>query len=178
MEKNTAETGEQKQSYILFSLAGEFFTINVKYVLRVLEATTFTRIPQGPSFLKGVINFNGSVLPVVDTYLKFGLRAKEDFNKSLILVLNLKVEGKETTLGIVVDDSNDVFEVQNADIKPYPAFGNKYNVDYIDGVIERKGLFILILNPEKLFENEALPDFENSQFSEEGDMSGEQKHNE
>jgi len=177
MEKNTTETAEQKQYYILFSLAGELFTINVKYVLRVLEATTFTRIPQGPSFLKGVINFNGSVLPVVDTYLKFGLQAKEDFQKSLILVLNLNVEGKETTLGIVVDDSNDVFEVQDTDIKPYPAFGSKYNVDYIDGVIERKGLFILILNPEKLFENEAQPDFANSQFSKADDASRKQKHN-
>lgn len=176
MEKNIAETGKQKQSYILFSLAGEFFTINVKYVLRVLEATKFTRVPQGPSFLKGVINFNGSVLPVVDTYLKFGLRSKEDLYKSLILVLTLKVEGKDTTLGIVVDDSNDVFEVSDADIKPYPAFGNKYNVDYIDGVIERKGLFILILNPEKLFESEALSDFEKSRFSEGADAGGKQKH--
>ncbi len=166
MEKNITETAEQKQYYILFSLAGELFTINVRYVLRVLEATTFTRIPQGPSFLKGVINFNGSVLPVVDTYLKFGLQVKEDFHKSLILVLNLNVGGKNTNLGIVVDDSNDVFQVQDADIKPYPAYGSKYNVNYIDGVIERKGMFILVLNPEKLFENEALLDFENNRLRE------------
>lgn len=162
MEENITETIGQKQHYILFNLAGEFFTINVKYVLRVLEATSFTKVPQGPSFLKGVINFNGSVLPVVDTYLKFGLPAKEDFRKSLILVLNLNVEGKNTNLGIVVDDSNDVFAAHSDDIKPYPSSGSKYNVNYIDGVIERKGKFILILNPEKLFESEALLSFGNS----------------
>ncbi len=166
MEKNIAETVEQKQYYILFYLAGEPFTINVKFVLRVLEATSFTKVPQGPSFLKGVINFNGSVLPVVDTYLKFGFPAKEDFKKSLILVLNLNVDGKNTNLGIVVDDSNDVFELHDTDIKPYPAFGNKYDVDYIDGVIERKGLFILILNPEKLFEDEAVFNIGNTKLSE------------
>ncbi len=163
MEENITETIAQKQYYILFNLAGEFFTINVKYVLRVLEAKSFTKVPQGPSFLKGVINFNGSVLPVVDTYLKFGLPAKEDFRKSLILVLNLNVEGKNTNLGIVVDDSNDVFAAHSDDIKPYPSSGSKYNVNYIDGVIERKGKFILILNPEKLFESEALLSFGNSQ---------------
>ncbi len=168
MEKNIAESVEQKQYYILFYLAGELFAINVKYVLKVLEATSFTKVPQGPSFLKGVINFNGSVLPVVDTYFKFGLPAKEDFKKPLILVLNLNVEGKNTNLGFVVDDSNDVFEVNNADIKPYPAFGSKYNVDYIEGVIERKGLFILILNPEMLFEDEAVFNIGNTKLSESG----------
>jgi len=175
MEENITEPVEQKQSYILFYLAGEPFTINVKYVLRVLEASSFTKVPQGPSFLKGVINFNGSVLPVVDTYLKFGLPAKEEFQKSLILVLNLNIEGKETNLGIMVDNSNDVFAVQNTDIKPYPALGSKYNVDYIDGVIERKGLFILILNPEKLFENEALFDLGSSQLPGEDDTGAKQK---
>ncbi len=168
METDTTDTVEKKQHYILFYLAGEPFTINVKYVLGVLEATTFTKVPQGPSFLKGVINFNGSVLPVVDTYLKFGLPAKENFRKSLILVLHLNVKQKETNLGILVDDSNDVFEVRDADIKPYPATGNKYNVECIDGVIERKEKFILILNPEKLFENEAFLNLGNTKLSEGG----------
>ncbi len=171
MEMNTADTVEKKQHYILFYIAGEPFIINVKYVIRVLEATSFTKVPQGPSFLKGVINFNGSVLPVVDTYLKFGLPAKEDFRKSLILVLHLNVEQEETDLGILVDDSNDVFEVHDADIKPYPATGNKYNVKYIDGVIERKEKFILILNPEKLFENEAFLNTGSTKLSE-GSNSG------
>ncbi|GMT46022.1 MAG: chemotaxis protein CheW [bacterium] len=166
METDTADTVEKKQYYILFSLAGESFTINVKYVLRVLEATSFTKVPQGPSFLKGIINFNGNVLPVVDTYLKFGLPAKEDFRKSLILVLHLNVEKKETDLGILVDGSNDVFEVHDADIKPYPATGNKYRVEYIDGVIERKEKFILILNPQKLFEKEAFLNVGNTKLSE------------
>ncbi len=155
MEKETVETVERKQHYILFYLAGEIFAINVKYVLRVLEATTFTKIPKGPSFLKGVVNFNGSVLPVVDTYLKLGIPAKKDFRKSLILVLNITAEEKNVNLGILVDDSDDVFEVKDSDIKPYPATGSKYKVEYVDGVIERKGNFILILNPQKLFATEA-----------------------
>jgi len=175
METDTADTVEKKQHYILFYLAGEPFIINVKYVLKVLEAISFTRVPQGPSFLKGVINFNGNVLPVVDTYLKFGLPAKEDFRKSLILVLHLNMYQKGTILGILVDSSNDVFEVRNADIKPYPATGNKYNVDYIDGVIERKEKFILILNPEKLFENETFLNVGNTKLPKEGKARMENK---
>ena len=168
METDTADMVEKKQYYILFYLAGEPFTINVKYVLRVLEATSFTKVPHGPAFLKGIINFNGKVLPVVDTYLKFGFPAKEDFRKSLILVLHLNVEQEEANLGILVDDSNDVFVVHDADIKLYPATGNKYNVEYIDGVIERKDKFILILNPEKLFMNDAFLNLGNTKLSEGG----------
>ncbi len=169
MEKHTSETTEKKQYFILFYLGGESFAIDVKYVIRVLEATSFTRVPQGPSFLKGVINFNGSVLPVVDTYLKFGLPAKENFRKSLILVLNLNVEGKNTNLGVLVDDSNDVFEAGDTDIKPYPSSGSKYDVNYIEGVIERKGMFMLVLNPEKLFEEDALLSLGKGRASEEAD---------
>ena len=150
---------EKKQHYILFYLGEELFAINVKYVLRVLEATSFTKVPQGPAFLKGVTNFNGSVLPVVDTYRKFGFSENKLTQKPLILVLSLNVEDKNTNLGFLVDDSNNVFEVPDNEIKPYPATGNKFNVEYIEGVIERDGKFILILNPEKLFEQEALFDF-------------------
>ncbi len=155
----TNQNSEKKQHYILFYLGDEVFVINVKYVLRVLPASSFTKIPQGPAFLKGVTNFNGSVLPVVDTYKKFGFSPKATTKKPLILVLNLNVAGKNTNLGFLVDDSNNVFEVSQEEIKPYPAAGNKYSVEYIDGVIERNGQFILILNPEKLFEEEAMFDF-------------------
>jgi len=178
MEQQTTESVEKKQHYILFYLAGELFTINVKYVLRVLEATTFTKVPQGPSFLKGVVNFNGSVLPVVDTYLKFGLPAKKDFRKSLIIVLNLNVEEKNVNLGILVDNSDDVFEVKDSDIKPYPATGNKYKVEYIDGVIERKGHFILILNPQKLFATEALTETGNNSILNEENQKGQNNETE
>jgi len=155
----TNQNSQKKEHYILFYLGDEVFVINVKYVLRVLPATSFTKVPQGPDFLKGVTNFNGNVLPVVDSYRKFGFPQKESSKKPLILVLNLTVGGKNTNLGFLVDDSNNVFEVSQEEIKPYPAAGSKFNVDYIEGVIERNGQFILILNPEKLFEQEAVFDF-------------------
>ena len=155
----TNQNSQKKEHYILFYLGDEVFVLNVKYVLRVLPATSFTKVPQGPDFLKGVTNFNGNVLPVVDSYKKFGFSPKKAPKKPLILVLNLNVGGKNTNLGFMVDDSNNVFEVSQEDIKPYPATGSRFNVEYIDGVIEHNGQFILILNPEKLFEQEALFDF-------------------
>jgi purine-binding chemotaxis protein CheW len=158
----TETKSAKKEHYILIYLGEETFAINVKYVLRVLAATSFTKVPRGPDFLKGVTNFNGSVLPVVDTYRKFQFLQKEKPKGShpLILVLNLEAGGKKTNLGLLVDDSNNVFEVSDKEIKPYPATGNKFDVEYIDGVIERNGKFILMLNPEKLFAQEALFDYE------------------
>ncbi len=158
MEENTVS--REKQHYILIYLGGELFVINVKYVLRVLPATSFTRVPQGPDFLKGVTNFNGNVLPVVDPYKKFKfLRKKKSSHKPLILVLNLNMGQKNTNLGLLVDDSNNVFEISPEEIKPYPAADTKYNTEYIDGVIERDGRFVLILDPEKLFAEETSFDF-------------------
>jgi len=161
MNKMETNTKQKKQHYILFYLGNESFAINVKYVIRVLPATTFTKIPQAPDFLLGVTNFNGSVLPVVDSYKKFDFKPKNSENKPLILVLNIHVSGKNTNLGFLVDQSNNVIEVADSEIRPYPATGTKFNVDYIDGVIQYNGKFILILNPEKLFEKEAELSMEN-----------------
>jgi purine-binding chemotaxis protein CheW len=161
MNNTETNTEQKKQHYILFYLGNELFVINVKYVIRVLPATTFTKIPEGPDFLMGVTNFNGSVLPVVDSYKKFNFKPKENITKPLILVLNIRVNGKKTNLGFLVDQSNNVIEVADSEIRPYPATGTKFNVDYIDGVIQQNDQFILILNPEKLFEKEAEISMEN-----------------
>ncbi len=137
-------------SYLSFTLAGELFVIHVDYVVKILEMTTFTRIPQGPPYMLGVINLTGSVLPVIDTYKKFGLSKKEN-EKTVIIVLEINQNNKRTMVGITADMANEVFETDASQIKEYPAVGSKYNSEFIEGVIQRGDKFFLILNAEKLF---------------------------
>ncbi len=158
MEKTSSPV---MQHFISLSLADEFFAVNVQYVVQVLQAASFTRVPQAPPFLKGVTNFNGSVIPVINTYLKFGFSEPQDTVHQLVIVLNVMREGNNTPIGIIVDESDEVFEIDPAEIKPYPVKTGKYNTDFIDGVIHRKGRFMLVLNVEKLFSKEEIDDFVN-----------------
>ena len=146
-------------SYLSFTLAGELFAIHVDYVVKILQMTSFTKIPQGPSYLLGVTNLTGSVLPVIDTYLKFGFKSGKTGKNAIIIVLSVKFNGKSTIIGITADVANEVFEATSHEMKEYPSIGSKYNVDYIEGVIPRKKRFVLILNVEKLFGEDELNDF-------------------
>ncbi len=146
-------------SYLSFALAGELFVIHVDYVVKILEMTSFTRIPQGPPYLLGVINLTGSVLPVIDTYKKFGLKKKET-DKTVIIVLEVYQNDKKTLIGITAEMAYEVFETDSSQIKEYPAVGSKYNTEFIDGVIQRGDKFILILNVEKLFSDDELFEIE------------------
>ncbi len=155
MESESTKTA----SYLSFTLAGERFAIHVDYVVKILEMTSFTKIPQGPPYLLGVTNLTGSVLPVIDTYLKFGFKTDKKGENAIIIVLNVNFNGKSTVVGITADVANEVFEATAADMQEYPSVGNKYKADYIEGVIARKKRFILILNVEKLFGEDELNDF-------------------
>lgn len=163
-EKNqNPETG----SYLSFVIAGELFAMDVGHVVKIIEVEKFTRVPQSPGFFKGIVNFGGGVLPVIDTYLKFGFSRVKEISKNIVLVLNLHLAGKETysRLGMTIDEAREVFETDKAQIKEYPATGNKYKSEYISGVVERNNEFILLLDGERLFSQEELGGVLNSNKS-------------
>lgn len=66
-------------TYLSFKLSEEVFAINVSKVLNILEVSKITKIPKAPDYMKGVINLRGSVLPVVDMRIKFGLPEKREY---------------------------------------------------------------------------------------------------
>ncbi len=148
----------ETKSYLSFVIADEIFAMDVRHVIKIIEVGKFTRVPQSPEFFRGVANFGGGVLPVIDTYLKFGFPKKENNSNTLVLVLNIQVAGKDTEslLGMTIGEAREVFEVATDQIKEYPATGNKYKSEYISGVVERGGQFILLLDGDKLFSGDEL----------------------
>lgn len=158
--KNTTAT--QTRHYISFSLADELFVIDVQQVVQVMQATSFTPVPQAPDFLKGVTNFNGKIIPVVNLHQKFGFKATEDSDHQLIIILTVLYQEINVEIGILVDDSDEVFEWNPGDIKPYPVSGNKEKGAYIQGVINRKDRFSFVLKVNNLFEDKEIENITNT----------------
>ena len=73
-------------SYLSFMLNGKIFAVGVDYVLEVLEMQKITSIPKTKPYIKGVINFRGEILPVIDTLLKFGMGESSFTEKTVILL--------------------------------------------------------------------------------------------
>lgn len=152
-EKMTIET------FLSFTLGEEVFAINVSKVINILELKPITKVPRTPDFLKGVINLRGTVLPVIDLRLKFGLPEKEATVDTSIIVLNIEKDGEDVLLGILVDAVKEVLEFKTDEIAPAPSIGTKYDSNFIQGMWRIEESFIMVLDIDKVFSVEEIIDF-------------------
>ena len=143
-------------SYLTFKLDYEGYALNAGNVLHILEMQKITKVPKSPDYMLGVINLRGSVLPVIDVRRKFELPAAEFNSKTCILVLELNLQDSDLIIGTVVDEVSEVIEIQEKDIKPSPAIGDKYKAEFIEGVATDYDGFIMILNIEKLLTGDEI----------------------
>lgn len=147
------------QTYLSFRLGTEVFAINVSKVLNILEMKPITKVPKSPEYMKGVINLRGSVLPVIDLRLKFGMPENKVTVDTNIIVLNIRKESEEIMLGILIDAVKEVLEFKTEEIAPSPSIGTKYNSGFIEGMWRTDENFIMILNIDKVFSVDEIIDF-------------------
>ena len=138
-------------SYLSFKLGDEYFASNVNKVLNILEMMKITKVPKAPTYMKGVINLRGSVLPLVDTRCKFGMTPTEISSDTCILVLDVEVDGQSIHIGALVDSVQEVLEIEQKDIQPPPSIGSKYQSEFIYGMVKSNEEFIMLLDMDKVF---------------------------
>lgn len=143
-------------SYLTFKLGDEIFAANVSKILNILEMVKVTAVPKAPEYMKGVINLRGSVLPLVDTKIKFEMGATEITNNTCILVLEIDMDGETIHVGALVDAVLEVLEFDDKDIQPSPTIGSKYKSEFIDGMAKKDDDFIMILNMDLIFSSDEL----------------------
>lgn len=143
-------------SYLTFRLGEEIFGANVAKVLNILEMTKITKVPKAPSYMKGVINLRGSVLPLIDTRIKFDLGETEYTANTCILVLDIDMQGEPVHVGALVDSVQEVIEIDDAQIQPPPSIGSKYRSEFIEGMAKIGDEFIMLLNMDLIFSTSEL----------------------
>ncbi len=144
------------ESYLTFKLDEELFAINVSKVLEILEVKPITKIPKSPSFMKGVINLRGNILPVIDTRNKFCM-PQEDFTiDTCIIVLNINSANESLLVGAIVDSVQKVIDIPEEAIQPSLSMGAIYREDFINGIGKIDEDFIMILNIDKVFSAEEI----------------------
>ncbi len=143
-------------SYLTFKLRDEIFGANVAKVLNILEMTKITKVPNSPSYMKGVINLRGSVLPLLDTRIKFDMGETVYTTNTCILVLDIEMGGDTVHVGALVDSVLEVIEIDNDHIQPPPSIGSKYKSEFIDGMAKIGDDFIMLLNMDLIFSTSEL----------------------
>jgi purine-binding chemotaxis protein CheW len=106
--------------------------------------------------MRGVINLRGSVVPVMDMRLKFGLPATERTVDSCIIVMEVVHDGETMVLGTLADSVQEVLELEPDQIEPPPRIGTRLHTDFIKGMGKYNDLFIIILDIDRIFNADDL----------------------
>lgn len=150
-----AGTAEATQ-YLTFKLQEEVFAVDVAKVREILDLVTITKVPQTPEFMRGVINLRGSVVPVVDMRLKFGLSRTESTVNTCIIVMEISLDEETTVVGALADSVQEVLELDAEQIEPAPRIGTHLNTEFIKGMGKIGEHFVMILEIDKVFSAEEL----------------------
>ncbi len=141
-------------TYLSFTVCNELFAINVVNVLEVLQKQYVTHVPNAPTFIKGIINFRGEVVPVFESRIKFNFPERPDEASFVIIVLDFSSGNDIYRIGAIVDKVRDVINIDDNDIKSVPKMSKEFNTDFLYGIFKLHDDFIMLLNVEKVFTGE------------------------
>lgn len=148
--KRQSTTAEPQQQFLTFLLNGEPFAINILVIKEIIEYGRLTIVPLMPEFIRGVLNLRGQVLPVIDLAARFGRPPAEVARRTCIVIIEMDNDGEKQDVGVVVDSVSEVMDLPASAIQPSPAFGAKIRADFIEGMVELDGRFIIILNVDRV----------------------------
>ena len=106
--------------------------------------------------MRGVINLRGSVVPVMDMRLKFGMPATERTVNTCIIVMEVVHEEETLVLGSLADSVQEVLELEPGQIEPPPRIGTGLRTDFIKGMGKYNEQFIIILDIDRVFSPQEL----------------------
>ena len=141
---------ELPAQYLTFALAGEMFAVGILNVKEIIECGHLTAIPMMPTFIRGVINLRGSVVPVIDLAARFGASKTEILRRTCIIIVEVSDAETRHDIGIMVDAVSEVLDIPPAEIEPPPAFGTNIRTDFIFGMGKVAGKFVILLNIDKV----------------------------
>ncbi len=150
MDQAVKVMGDREGKYLTFILAGEEYGIGILKIKEIIGMMTITPIPQTPSYVKGVINLRGKVIPVIDLRLKFGMEAMDYTERTCIIVVEINSEAGHVLIGIVVDTVSEVLNIKGNDIESSPAFGTDMNTDFILGMAKIGGGVKILLDIDRV----------------------------
>ncbi|MEH2920949.1 chemotaxis protein CheW [Samsonia erythrinae] len=149
----TKLTGETVgQEFLIFTLGDEEYGVDILKVQEIRGYDQVTRIANTPSFIKGVTNLRGVIVPIVDLRIKFAKQEVDYDENTVVIVLNLG----QRVVGIVVDGVSDVLSLTADQIRPAPEFAVTLSTEYLTGLGSLGERMLILVDIEKLLSSEEM----------------------
>ena len=144
--KGAGEEGGYAQEYLTYTLGPEEYAIDILKVQEIRGYEAPTTIANAPPFLKGVINLRGTIVPIVDLRIKFGVGNADYTPFTVVIILNLGAR----VVGMVVDSVSDVTMLRQDSIRPAPEFSASVDTRYIKGLCTLDDRMLIVVDIERL----------------------------
>lgn len=145
----TSESDEVLQ-WVTFKLENEVYGINVMQVQEILRYTEVAPVPGAPLYVLGIINLRGNVVTVIDTRSRFGLEPCDVTDNTRVVV----IESEQQVIGILVDSASEVVYLKASEIDDAPNVGNEESAQFIQGVSNRDGELLILVDLDKLLSDD------------------------
>jgi len=146
MSNDIQNNNDEQIQLVSFNLGQEEFGIDILKVQEINRMVEITKVPQAPSYVEGVINLRGKVIPVIDLRRKFSLEASEYDKNTRIVVAD--VSGH--VIGMVVDAVSEVLRIPRSTIEPPPEIVTSLDSEYISGVVKLDEKLLIFLDISKI----------------------------
>ncbi len=152
-DRARAAAGQKASAeFLTFRLGGEEYGIDILRVQEIRSYEEPTRIANAPTFIKGVVNLRGVIVPVVDLRIKLGCEKVEYNGFTVVIVLN--VRGR--VVGAVVDSVSDVLELAGGLIKPAPEMNSNVDTSFITGIASVNERMLILMDIEVLMSSQDM----------------------
>lgn len=130
------------KEFVVFKLDGEYYGIDIHFVENIEKVMDITRVPFSKHYVSGVVNLRGNVIPIVDLRPRFGLEKKPYTDESRIIIVNIS----ELKIGMIVDSSSEVLQLDENDIDDAPTIKSNHGEDFISKIGKNNGRIIMLVD--------------------------------
>jgi purine-binding chemotaxis protein CheW len=147
----------QKGRFLTFSIGKENYGIEISYVTEIIGMQPITVVPELPLYIKGIINLRGKIIPVLDVRLKFKREPKEYNDRTCIIVVDIM----DISIGLIVDEVSEVISIEEENIVPPPSVKAGFHNHYVKGIGKVNNDIKLLLDCNKLINEEEIDEITN-----------------
>jgi purine-binding chemotaxis protein CheW len=150
LKNQTAHDDADQDQYLTFFMAGEEYGIDILSVQEIRGCDNTTCIPNSPNYIQGVLNLRGTIVPIVDLRLRFGLERLEFGDITVVIVVKAQLDDGEKIIGMIVDAVSDVYSVDRHETTKAPDIGAAQNREYLKGLVNVGEKMIVLLDLKKV----------------------------
>jgi len=149
-------TDNTKEQYLLFLAGGELYAMEALKAQEIVEYSEVTKVPMMKSYIKGVTNIRGNIVPVIDLVDRFSLGETIIDKKTSVVVVNYKDSDTDFQIGVLIDEVYEVDNIPNHDLRTVAEFGSKIDAIFIQNMGKYNNEYIPILNTQTILNIDEL----------------------